>query len=405
VFKKLKRFLRPVKQAALSVRDRIRWGYRYGLVHDKIEHAKHLEAATSWLIRAQDAGSDRGVSYGADFGGGFQASYPETTGYIIPTFLDLARQHSDSSYRQRAIEMGDWEIAVQMPSGAVMGGKVNPNPTPAVFNTGQVLLGWSALYRETGEFRFLEAARRASAWLIRMQDTDGNWTSGNSEFANPKATLYNVKAAWGLCEAGRAGVGEQAIAAAVRNAEYCLTRQTENGWFADCCLGDPVRPLLHTIAYTMQGLLGISQLVDRTEFLKAAEKTALGLMALMDSEGFIPGRIDSAFRGACSWCCLTGTAQTSIVWSQLFALTGDEQFRSARRTANRYLMRRHNLTSPDSAIRGGVFGSWPVWGEYGRLMVLNWATKFFVDALLLEMQQDGLAPPAHPRPQLTSHIS
>ena len=52
-------------------------------------------------------------------------------------------------------------------------------------------------------------------------------------------------------------------------------------------------------------------------------------------------------------------------------------------------MRRHNLTSADPVIRGGVFGSWPVWGDYGRLMVLNWAAKFFVDALLLEIQQEG----------------
>jgi hypothetical protein len=37
-----------------------------------------------------------------------------------------------------------------------------------------------------------------------------------------------------------------------------------------------------------------------------------------------------------------------------------------------------------------VFGSWPVWGDYGRLTVLNWATKFFVDALLLEMRQDEM---------------
>jgi hypothetical protein len=67
-------------------------------------------------------------------------------------------------------------------------------------------------------------------------------------------------------------------------------------------------------------------------------------------------------------------------------------------------MRRHNLTSADLSVRGGVLGSWPFWGEYGRLKVLNWATKFFVDALLLEIQQDGLAvssvPPADPTSRL-----
>jgi len=38
----------------------------------------------------------------------------------------------------------------------------------------------------------------------------------------------------------------------------------------------------------------------------------------------------------------------------------------------------------DPAIRGGLAGSWPTWGEYGRFLVLNWATKFLLDALLEE---------------------
>jgi hypothetical protein len=42
----------------------------------------HLTAALDWLKRAQDAGKDRGVSYGVTFGQDFDASYPETTGYI-----------------------------------------------------------------------------------------------------------------------------------------------------------------------------------------------------------------------------------------------------------------------------------------------------------------------------------
>ena len=51
---------------------------------------------------------------------------------------------------------------------------------------------------------------------------------------------------------------------------------------------------------------------------------------------------------------------------------------------NDYLCRHHDVTSTDPAIRGGVAGSWPVSGDYGPYKVLNWATKFFVDALLRE---------------------
>jgi hypothetical protein len=343
-----------------------------------------VEEAAGWLQRAQDAGSDRGVSYGADFGGPFLESYPETTGYIIPTFLKLADYYKDEAFLQRAVEMGRWESTIQMDCGAVMGGRLNADPTPAVFNTGMVLLGWAALYGRTGDATFLRSMRRASDWLLSVQAADGAWRKGNSRFANPDITVYNVKAAWGLCEAGRAARMPEAIQAAERNAEFCLSKQLPNGWYRDCCLVDASRPLLHTIAYAMQGLIGIAVIAKRQEFIQAAARTADSLIRLMDDKGFIPGCISPDFRGAVDWCCLTGTAQTAIVWGRLFQLTGDPIYRDAMRRANLYLMRHHDIENPDPRLRGGVPGAWPVWGDYGRLKVLNWATNFFVEALLLD---------------------
>ena len=100
--------------------------------------------------------------------------------------------------------MGEWEAAIQMAEGAVMGGKFNHNPTPAVFNTGMVLLGWAPLIRVTGDQRFKDAATRAGEWLVRIQEANGDWRKGNSKFAKEESTVYNVKAAWGLCDAGDA---------------------------------------------------------------------------------------------------------------------------------------------------------------------------------------------------------
>lgn len=377
--------LKQLKGRSYLYADRLRRSGRY---HDSpidTDIERHLREAVEWLKRAHDAGTDRGVSYGADFGGPFLASYPETTGYIIPTFLKLADYYKDESLLERAVAMGEWESEVQMVCGAVMGGRLNSNPTPAVFNTGMVLLGWSALYGRRGDPGSLRSLRRASEWLLSMQDPDGAWRKGNSQFANPNFTVYNVKAAWGLCEAGRVAQIPDAISSAMRNAEFCLSQQLPNGWYRDCCLVDADRPLLHTIAYTMQGLIGIGVITNRSDFLQAAIRTADHLIHLMDDDGFIPGRIDREFTGAVDWCCLTGTAQTAIVWGRLFQLTGDPIYRDAMRRANIYLMRHHDVDNLDPRLRGGVPGSWPVWGDYGRLMILNWATNFFVEALLLDM--------------------
>lgn len=350
--------------------------------------ALHLREGAEWLVRAQDAGTDRGVSYGVKFGGPFLKSYPETTGYIIPTFLRLADYYEDDSFAQRAIEMAEWESQVQMESGAVMGGVLNSEPTPAVFNTGMVLLGWSALEARTPSQANLESIRRASEWLMAMQDPDGCWRRGNSQYANADATVYNVKAAWGLCEAGTVAGIPEAVSAATRNAEFAISRQLENGWFQDCSLTDANRPLLHTIAYTMQGLIGIGTIVEREDLVEAARRTADALIELMNEDGFIPGCIGPDFKGSADWCCLTGTAQTAIVWGTLFKRTGDRKYLEAMDQALGYLMRHHDITNTDLRLRGGVPGSWPVWGEYGRTKILNWATNFFVEALLLRLSVD-----------------
>ena len=347
---------------------------------------RHLDEALAWLKRAQDAGADRGVSYGVSFGEDFDLSYPETTGYICQTFVQQGLARREQDLLDRAVAMADWEIDIQLPSGAVIGGKVNPHPSPAVFNTGMVLLGWSAAIRLLHEERHVQAAARASEWLTEAQDPDGRWRQGNSKFAAADATLYNVMAAWGLCEAGVELGEDRFVEAAVRNGEYCLSQQHPNGWLPQCCLTDPTSPLLHTLAYSMQGLLEIGKSTGRQDLIGGAQRLADPLIVIMAADGFIPGRLNADLSAGVDWCCLTGTAQTSIVWSELFLLTGDRKYQKAAATANRYLMARHDIRNQDPRLRGGLPGSWPSWGDYGPLQILNWATKFLVDALALEQK-------------------
>ena len=70
------------------------------------------------------------------------------------------------------------------------------------------------------------------------------------------------------------------------------------------------------------------------------------------------------------------------VWSRLGAFTGDAHWSGPAAAALHFLKRTQNRTSSDPGLRGGIKGSHPCTGEYGRLQTLSWATKFFVDALL-----------------------
>jgi hypothetical protein len=383
------RAARGLARSRRERRQRMELGPLYAPDAQDLDLAKHARETTNWLKRAHDAGADRGVSYGVFFGEDFDVSYPETTGYICSTFVEQTRLSGDEELLRRAIEMGDWEIAVQLPEGAVMGGKLNPTPTPAVFNTGMVLLGWSALIARTGEERFRSAAIRASNWLLSLQEPNGQWVRGNSRYANPGGTLYNVMAAWGLCETGVALGEDRYVQAAVRNAEYCLSRQHPNGWLPDCCLSNVDEPLLHTLAYSMQGLLGIGRLTGRSDLIAGAQRLADAELRIMSADGFLPGMQRQDFSAGSDWSCMTGSAQTSAVWSQLYLLTDDEKYPPAIALVNRYLMARHDIRNPDPRLRGGVPGSWPVWGGYGRFQILNWATKFLLDALTLEIAIRG----------------
>jgi hypothetical protein len=374
--------IRETKNAIQLYFDRMKYSHAYTKPHSNLDFDTHIKEAAAWLCRAQDAPGDRGVSYGAQFKEGFLESYPETTGYIIPTFLRLADSLGDPAYLDRAIEMADWEISIQMESGAVMGGRVSEKPTPAVFNTGQVLIGWAALYKKTSERRYSEASSKSANWLLGIQEADGSWRRFNSRYANPTATTYNVKAAWGLCLFGVESREQRYVDSALRNADFAISQQTSNGWFRNCCLTDPEKPLLHTIAYAMQGLLEIGMLTGREHLIAAARKTADSLSDIMREDGFLPGRIKSDFSTDTEWCCLTGSAQSSIVFSRLAKLSGEQRYKDAARRLNLYLMSRHDISSKLDTIRGGLCGSWPVYGDYGRFMILNWATKFLIDALM-----------------------
>jgi len=45
-----------------------------------------------------------------------------------------------------------------------------------------------------------------------------------------------------------------------------------------------------------------------------------------------------------------------------------------------------DLSTPDPGIRGGIPGSHPRGGDYMTNRYPNWAAKFFMDALMLQLQ-------------------
>ncbi|MDT8342168.1 MAG: hypothetical protein RQ751_11710 [Longimicrobiales bacterium] len=359
-----------------------------GRHHREGSDQEHLDAALDWLVRAHDASPDDGFARGYSLRyirylgtRGWQPSYPETTGYLIPTLLMAAHRAGREHLRERALRAARWEVEVQLPSGAVQGGVLGQGREPAVFNTGQVLFGLVAAWRETGDDVFAHAARRAGTFLVEHLDEDGHWRRGNSEFAQTTSTLYNARTAWGLAVAGRA-LGEAGFLDAARTSLKAVARaQFADGWFPRCCLNDPERPLLHTLAYTMRGLIEGGWVLDEPALVDAGARAAWEVALRVREDGFIPGRFAADWEPVVYWSCLTGNAQMVNIWLRLHREAGDARWIHRVDPVLAFLKRTHDRTSADPGVRGGVKGSWPMGGGYGPYEVFNWATKFFADAL------------------------
>jgi hypothetical protein len=346
------------------------------------------DACIDWLKLAQDqsASADGGVARHYSLIDGWSASYPETTGYVIPTLLRIAADRSDDDLAMRARRMLDWLLGIQLPGGGFQGGMVNERPVvPVTFNTGQILLGLAAGVAHFGA-PYHGAAVAAADWLRDSQDDDGGWRNHPTPFAAPGEKAYETHVAWGLMEADRVLPDRGYGAAALRNVDWALSYQQRNGWFAHCCLLDPRQPLTHTIGYALRGVIEAYRFSGQSRYLAAAQCTADALMAVARRDGALPGRLSRDWQGSVNWTCLTGNVQIAHCWLMLFTDTGEARYRAAGIAANQFVRRTVTTGVANPGIRGGVKGSFPVYGAYGRYQYLNWACKFLLDSLCLESE-------------------
>jgi hypothetical protein len=348
-----------------------------------VERAIPLVA--QWLARAQDksASADGGVASHVDLDEGWAPSYPETTGYIVPSLLKCARRLGDDSLRDRARRMLDWLVSIQHAEGSFRGGRIGVDPTqPVTFNTGQILIGFAAGYEEFGT-PYEGPMRRAADWLVATQDEDGGWSAFPSPLTAPGSKSYEIHTSMGLFEASRVADNDDWRAAALSNVDWALGLQRESGWFDACDHAHHEEPLTHTIGYTLRTVVEAHAVSGEQRYLRAAKTTADALLGVIGADGFIPGRLDADWQGAVPWACLTGSCQIAESWFMLYERTGHEPYRDAAVRANRYVRQTLRPGGPKD-FRGGVFGSNPPTGNYCRNQQINWAAKFFLDSHLLE---------------------
>lgn len=348
---------------------------------------KSLDLSIQWLLKSIDpqTGGSR-ANYSLIFNGlhGWSGPYPETTGYIIPTFLKAATDYRYSELDQRARTMAEWLLTLQFDDGAFPGNIYYPGITleKSIFNTGQIILGMTAIYDQTNDKRFLTSADRAAQWLASNQAQDGSWQKFN--YVKSFSPSYYSRVSWPILKVYARTGNEVLKQCALCNLESIHARQLTNGFIDGAGFKPGSYAFLHTVAYTIRGFLESSLILNDDTLWNVGYVFAEKLMHQFELRKRLYGAYYPDFKGIKWYQCLTGNAQISIIWLKIFFKTGDPRFLNAAHKAIDTVVARQVKSSINPNLIGGIAGSSPVFGRYMAMRYPNWAVKFFADALMLE---------------------
>jgi hypothetical protein len=140
---------------------------------------------------------------------------------------------------------------------------------------------------------------------------------------------------------------------------------------------------IHTIAYVIRGFFESAQILNNSDFENISTEWAEVLLRKFELNRKLPGAYFDNYKNIDNYECLTGYCQLAIIWLKIFHKNKDVRFvNGAIKSIDRvskYLPKKSFVMK-----KGGVPGSYPFYGRYMILRQPNWASKFFIDAVLLE---------------------
>ena len=331
--------------------------------------------AGDWLLTSQDKSTD-GDGYARRYSlfRGWDKGYIETTGYIIPTLLDLAALLKAPQYEESAHRAGVWLLGVQKPDGAFA--DIDSGKSQA-FDTGQVLLGLNRLAVVTREPRYMDAAIGAAKWLEANLEADGPWRQAAF---NERPHAYYTRVAAAMLETGKISGLDHLVASAERNLSWSADQRQPNGYYTYSEFRPGVDALLHTIVYVLEGFVHAYDLTGEARWGEHARAGAITLSKLVDEQGLLHSQYSPDWIATNKERCVTGLAQYAGVCFDVVRQGGDPALRDVGRKVLKYLI--DIQLDEDADLSGGLPSSMPPWGYYGGMELFNWNVKFYLDALI-----------------------
>ena len=271
------------------------------------------------------------------------ASYPEVTGYYIPSLMKWG-------YRELAVAYAKWLLSIQHKDGSWYDAE---GKAAYIFDSAQVIKGLMAIRDIMPEVD--KHILRGCDWILGRMNKDGRLVTptkdawGNDpDVCDEVIHIYCLSP---LIEAGNIFNRLDYIEKAEKIFQYYKDNYYEKMMSFSL--------LSHFYAYIVEGLVDLEKIDMAREAMKQMEK-------YQTVEGAVPAynHVD--------WVCSTGMFQLAMIWFRL----GDIEH------GNKAFAYACSLQNPS----GGWYGSYPTRSTGGSCTYLpndeiSWANKFFLDAL------------------------
>ena len=265
-------------------------------------------------------------------------SYPEVTGYLIPTLL---------SYEELglAARLTRWLIHIQRRDGSF----TSADGVSHIFDTGQVLrgiLGSSGLVPEAFESGSRSAKyiySRTIAGGARGFEVDPIWIRRYSKSIPMSSHLYVLPPFLQAAEM-------------FQSPEYRSAVNNSLEYYVNSAGSLQLSTLTHFLAYELEALIDLGH-----------SQTAISILDRLRKEQADDGSV-RAMQGV-SWVCTPGLAQLAVCWYKI----------GQREPADKAL----NWLEANQTRSGGFRGSYGENATYFPDVEIPWAVKFYLDAALL----------------------
>ena len=363
---------------------------------------KNLHLHLDWLKKAQDMSIDNGISRGYSLiqrdtdkenSLGWQPSYPETSGYIMGSLLEAGTYLSDNDLLNRSRLLSNYLLSISK-DYKVKGGHLFKDENYSVFDTAQVIKGLLNFYEFSKKKKYLNRALECSKYLLEQEVIINGKKTGKFKTSSISKSLiyqendlFNIYITQALIHLFKLTENNEYIDLTKRILDYSLSHQKDNGFFSKNDFNYLDRSLTHNIGYVLEALVDCGIYFKDENILNKAEIAINNIK--VDENGFLSSRYREDWSyGNNKSSCLVGNAQIVLTMLKLYKITKDKDLLNKSLKILFFSQKSLKLNESEFSNKGGVYGSFPINGDYQPFEEINWGAKYYVDVYLFLLKNN-----------------